>query len=97
MRAVVGAAGMLNEVELDPGSTVPLHSHPHEQLGYVVSGEITMTCGGETFVCGPGMAYAIPGGVEHAGTAGPEGCVAIDVFIPVREEYRERIERARAG
>ena len=36
------------------------------------------------------QAYAIPGGVEHAGDASPECALVLDVFRPVREDYRER-------
>lgn len=97
MAAVVGASGMLNRVELDAGAVVPPHSHPHEQIGYVISGEILMEVEGRAIPCGPGMAYAIPGGAVHGGTAGPDGCVVIDVFVPVRDEYVGRIVAARGG
>jgi hypothetical protein len=39
-------------------------------------------------VLGVDDAYAIPGDVPHSGRAGPEGCTVLDVFQPVREEYR---------
>jgi len=32
----------------------------------------------------------LPGGVEHAAYSGPEGALVLDVFRPVREDYRER-------
>jgi hypothetical protein len=35
-------------------------------------------------------AFLMPGGVEHSGTAGPGGATVLDVFVPVREDYRER-------
>jgi len=54
----------------------------------VLSGEITMTIGGTDHVCTPDIAYEIPGGVEHGGRAGPDGCRVLDVFVPVREDYR---------
>lgn len=94
MRALFGDAGMLNLVELGPGSVVPLHSHPHEQIGYVLSGEIVMTIAGEEHRLGPGGAYTIPGDVEHAGAAGSEGCVVLDFFHPIREDYRALIEQS---
>jgi hypothetical protein len=34
----------------------------------------------------------IPGGVEHSAYCGPEGSLVLDVFTPVREDYRERWE-----
>ncbi len=94
MRAIFGADAMLSLVELAPGAVVPLHSHPHEQLGYVMSGEIVMSIDGHDHRLGPGAAYAIPGGTEHAGTAGDEGCAVLDIFQPVREDYRALAENS---
>ena len=95
VRGVWLDSGMLGVVDLEPGAEVPLHSHPHDQLGYVVEGEITMTVDGVTETWGPGVGYAIPGGVEHAGVAGPAGCRVIDVFVPLRSEYAEKVAAAR--
>jgi quercetin dioxygenase-like cupin family protein len=96
MRPVSGERAMLNYIELEPNAVVPVHSHPHEQLGYVISGEITMSAEGAEHRCGPGFGYRIAGDVEHGGVAGPDGCVVIDVFSPVREDYREASERVQA-
>lgn len=89
MFPLFGEAAMLNVVELEPNAVVPLHHHEHEQLGLVLSGEIAMTIGGAEHVCTPDVAYQIPGGVKHGGRAGPDGCRVLDVFVPVREDYRE--------
>jgi quercetin dioxygenase-like cupin family protein len=89
MHPLFGDAAMLNLVDLDSGALVPLHSHPHEQLGYVISGEITMTIGGVDHPLEPGDAYQIPGDIEHAARAGNEGCRVLDIFQPVREDYRQ--------
>jgi quercetin dioxygenase-like cupin family protein len=78
---------MLIEVSLAEGSVVPMHSHPNEQVGYVVGGQIEMTVDGVVRVCGPGDSYAIPGGVEHMARAVSD-CVVIDCFTPPREDYR---------
>jgi quercetin dioxygenase-like cupin family protein len=88
MYPLFGENAMLNVVDLEPGAVVPLHRHPHEQLGIVLTGRITMTIDGVEHPLAPEDAYAIPGGVEHGGVAGPEGCRVIDVFQPAREDYR---------
>lgn len=94
MRGLVGEGAMINLVDLEPGAEIPLHSHPHEQLGYVVEGEIVMVIDGTEHRMPPGTAYVIPGGVEHSGRGSPEGCRVVDVFRPPRDDYRERLERA---
>jgi quercetin dioxygenase-like cupin family protein len=78
---------MLIEVTLEPGTVVPMHTHPHEQTGYVVSGRMRLQIGDETLDLDPGDAYMIPGGHEHEATA-LEPLLIIDVFSPPREEYR---------
>jgi quercetin dioxygenase-like cupin family protein len=83
---------MFMVVELDPNAVVPSHSHPHEQMGLVLSGTITFEIGGAQLQLGPDGAYEIPSGVEHGAVAGPEGCRVVDIFQPVREDYRKLAE-----
>lgn len=89
-RFVAGGRMMFSFVRLAPGATMPAHDHPHEQLGYVLEGAMRLTIGDETREVGPGDAYAIPGGVTHSATGGPDGCFALDAFAPPREEYLAR-------
>lgn len=90
MRPLFGDGAMLNLLEFEPDARVPPHDHPHEQLGYVIEGELLLTIDGVEHRLGPGAAYAIPGGVEHA-AASPARCLVLDVFQPVREDYRQRV------
>ena len=78
---------MLSVVELEPGSTVPMHSHPHEQAGIVLDGEFDLTIGDETRRLRKGDMYIIPGGVQHTVVTGEKKAVALDIFHPIREEY----------
>jgi quercetin dioxygenase-like cupin family protein len=77
----------IGEVLLQANITVPLHQHPHEQVTYVIEGEFRFTIGDETTVLKPGMAALIPGGVMHGGTT-LTACRVVDLFSPVREDYR---------
>ncbi len=85
---VSGEKIMFSRVDFAPEGMVPEHSHPHEQAGFVVSGEAEFTVGGETQVLRTGDYYLIPGGVPHSvrQLAGPLCCM--DIFSPPREEYR---------
>ena len=78
----------LSRVVLSANSVVPPHSHPHEQAGIVIEGELEFTIGGETRRLGPGDMYIIPGNVEHKVVSFDEPAVALDIFSPVREEYK---------
>jgi quercetin dioxygenase-like cupin family protein len=88
MRTAYGSQGSLSLVRLEPDAEVPVHSHPHEQLGLVLEGVEILLIDGEEHHVLPQQAYVIPGGVEHGGRGGPEGCLALDIFIPTREDYR---------
>lgn len=81
-----GERTLLAEFRLAAGAVLPMHRHPHEQTGYLVSGRLRLTVGGETFEAGPGDAWNIPADVEHGGEAITDA-VAVEVFSPVREDY----------
>ena len=83
-----GEKMMLSLVTLAPGAVVPTHSHPHEQMGLMVSGTMEFTIEGETRMLSENEMYLVPGGVPHAVKAGPGGAIALDAFSPPREEYR---------
>jgi quercetin dioxygenase-like cupin family protein len=85
-----GDAAMLNLIRFEPGAIVPLHSHPHEQLGIVLEGMQALVVDGVPFELGPLEAYVLPGGVEHSAYCGPDGALVLDVFTPVREDYHAR-------
>jgi quercetin dioxygenase-like cupin family protein len=83
-----GEGMLLSVVNLDPNSVVLEHSHPHEQMGYLVSGQLEFTVGGDTRLLSAGDTWRIPGGVKHKVIAVGGPAVAIDVFHPIREDYR---------
>jgi quercetin dioxygenase-like cupin family protein len=87
MSVMVGGNVMMNWVRIEPGVSVPAHAHEHEQDGLVLEGEIIMTIGDETRTLRPGHAYTIPGNLSHGATAGPAGCLVLDVFNPPRADY----------
>jgi quercetin dioxygenase-like cupin family protein len=64
------------------------HSHPHEQLVYVIRGHLRFTGGNETFEARDGDSFVVPGGLEHQASAIEESEV-LDVFTPAREDYVE--------
>ena len=81
-----GEKTLLTEFLLTKGTTLPQHSHFHEQIGYLVSGKLRLTISNETFDVGPGDSWCIPGDAEH-GAEILEDSVVIEVFSPVREDY----------
>ncbi len=84
---VFGDNMLLTEFKLEGGKTLPSHMHPHEQTGYLVSGHMILTIDGKPHDMKPGCSWSIPGNVEH-GASVIEDSVAIEVFSPVREDYK---------
>jgi len=77
---------MLVEHRMEAGWVGARHSHPHEQLAYVISGHLRVSCGAEAFEARAGDSFVVKGGVEHQAWA-LEPCLVLDVFTPARDEY----------
>lgn len=69
------------------GAVLPTHSHVHEQVTNVLEGTFEMTVAGETQLLTAGSVATIPPNAEHSGIALTD-CKVIDVFNPVREDYK---------
>jgi quercetin dioxygenase-like cupin family protein len=78
----------LSLVDIPAGGVVAEHAHPNEQMGIVIAGRMMFTIGGETKTLGPGDLFRIPGGVPHSVVALDQPVKALDVFYPIRDEYR---------
>ena len=76
-----------------PGHEVPIHSHPHEQIGMVYSGRARLTIGDEERLVEKGDFYCIPAHVPHGDLCiGDEPFVMLDIFWPVREDFLARVQ-----
>ena len=86
---VYGDKSLMVEFRLQKGAALPLHSHPNEQIGYLVQGHIRLTIGADIHEVLPGDSWCIPGDVLH-GAEIVEESVAVEVFAPLREDYLPR-------
>lgn len=88
IRRVTTAVGnqlMQMKVELDRGSKLPEHRHPHEQVSFLMSGHLRLWVGGVQHDMFAGDTVMIPSNVLHSAET-IEDCVAIDTFAPPRED-----------
>jgi quercetin dioxygenase-like cupin family protein len=83
---VHGDKTLFTEFHLGKGSLLPNHSHPQEQTGYLISGEIRLTIGDEALEMKPGDSWCVPANTEHQAEILGDS-VAIEVFSPMREDY----------
>ena len=79
---------MMSYVELEPGAVVAEHSHPHEQVGMMLSGKAIFYIGEESKTLQAGDMYRIPGNIRHRVVALEEAVKVLDIFHPIREDYR---------
>lgn len=84
---VHGSQAMLARLLLRKGALVPRHSHPNEQIAYVLSGTLQFTFdGGRVIIVRAGETLVIPPHLPHAAEA-LEDTINLDVFAPPREDW----------
>jgi quercetin dioxygenase-like cupin family protein len=67
----------------------PSHSHPHEQVTYVASGEIIFYLDGKPTRLGPGDIFTVPSDVPHSIQLITADVRLVDTFHPIREDFLE--------
>jgi quercetin dioxygenase-like cupin family protein len=86
-----GKSMLMYYIEYDPNTTFPEHSHPHEQVGYCVSGEGELGIGDEVIRIVPGCGYHVPSNVVHyEKNTGHEPLICVDIFSPVRDDLSSK-------
>lgn len=88
IQTCAAAEMMLSVVDLAPHAVVAEHAHPHEQVGMVLHGRAMFFIGGEQKTLQAGDLYRIPSNVPHKVIALEEPVRALDIFHPIREDYR---------
>ena len=73
--------------DIEEGAQLPEHSHPHEQIVNMLEGTYELVVDGTPHVLNAGDVLVIPGGAAHSGRS-YAACKILDVFSPVREDYR---------
>ena len=77
---------MLAEVGFEARAVGAIHSHPHTQSSYILSGRFKYTIENETVELGPGDSVIVPSNANH-GTVCLEAGKLLDVFTPKREDF----------
>jgi quercetin dioxygenase-like cupin family protein len=71
------------------GAAMPLHQHIHEQVSQVLEGKFELVVDEKKYQLGPGEVVVIPPNAVHGGRA-LTYCRLLDIFTPVREDYKTR-------
>lgn len=75
------------EVSFEKGAVGALHTHPHEQISYVVSGSFEYELDGDKRIMTKGDTVYIAPNVIHGCTALEDNSVLLDTFSPIREDF----------
>jgi quercetin dioxygenase-like cupin family protein len=89
-RTVNGERLSIGFVDIDPNVRVPEHTHENEQVGFVLRGSVTMVVDGQSRELRVGETYTIASQVPHSATAGADGVSVVDVFAPVRQDWKSK-------
>ena len=81
-----GERAMLTRNSFAAGAELAAHAHPHEQVTYVIAGELRLTVGDKTLLLKPGDSVCVPPNVAHAAAAEVH-TVVLDAFAPPREDF----------
>ena len=88
LKSVTGEDAQLCFMHLEPGEVTD-HEHPHEQLGYILSGQVELTIDGQPHTLGAGDAYHIPKHVRHGfRLLTDQPLEYLEIFSPPKEENR---------
>ena len=82
----LGGAMMAVEFTFEKDAVGTPHSHPHEQIGYVVKGRFQATVGDDSTIIEVGDSYHVPSNIVHGVVALEDG-ILLDVFTPQREDF----------
>ena len=88
--AVTGSQLMVAHLRFAAGAEGAIHSHPHEQITLVLSGEVTFTLGSERMRLHAGDAVTIPADTPH-GLLAQTVAEVLDIFTPVREDLLSKL------
>jgi len=83
-----GGAMMTVQFAFEKGAVGTPHTHPHEQVGYVLQGRFELTLGNDKTTLEAGDTYYVPSNTVHGVVALEDG-VLRDVFTPQRQDFLE--------
>lgn len=87
LKVVSGDKTMMTIFEFGLNAVIPSHKHPHEQITYVLEGELEFTVEGETRLLRKGDGVVIPSNHEHSARVLKAPAKALDAWYPRREDY----------
>ncbi len=76
----------------EPNAIGPMHKHEHEQIMIIADGEGELVTGGKRYPVKKGDVAVFASNQEHGTYVSDKGLKTIEIFIPVRQEYMDKLE-----
>ena len=87
---ITGDQAMLGRIVLTKGCIVPRHSHPNEQLAFILQGSLRFAFDdGTTHTVNSGEVIVLPAYLPHAAVA-LEDTINFDIFAPPRQDWIDK-------
>lgn len=87
LKVVSGDKTMITIFEFEANAVIPSHKHPHEQITYIIEGELEFTVEDETRILRKGDGVVISSNHEHSAKVLKAPAKAVDAWYPQREDY----------
>jgi quercetin dioxygenase-like cupin family protein len=88
---VHGDATLMAKFKLSKSALVPRHSHPYEQTGYLISGNILLHIEEEKYEMKQGDSWCIHKNISHQADVW-EDSIVLEIFSPPREDYKKYLD-----
>jgi len=88
---VIGEATLMTEFKLSKNAPIPRHSHPYEQTGYLVSGNILLHIEENKYEMKKGDSWCIHKNFSHQAEVRKDSIV-LEIFSPPREDYKKYLD-----
>ena len=89
---VLGKSTLMSEFKLSKNAVIPLHSHPYEQTGYLISGKIILHIDDKKYEMKKGDSWCIHENCPHLAEVRDDS-VILEIFSPPRDDYKKYLDK----
>lgn len=90
---VSGERGLVSFLTMPANALFPPHRHESEQIMIVLDGHLDEIIDGKLYPIKEGDVIIVPSNVEHGAQIHEVDCKAIDIFVPPRQDYLEKLRK----
>ena len=90
---VSGERGLVSFLTMNANAFFPPHRHEAEQIMIVLEGHLDEIIEGKLYPAKEGDVIILPSNIEHGAYIGEADCKVIDIFVPPRQDYLEKLRK----